>query len=168
MRRLAISVLTAVAVLATATVAMAAITFHSGPTLTWNSDLSASASGNMSGLGNQPATATLAVESFATYTCENKGGNTAPGQTSVAVFGSPGSQTLSTTKNGRATLNVSAAAPAPAATVTGNEAGCPNGNWRGVDPQLTGPTTARLEITQGGDVIYCATFTHPSTTGTAC
>lgn len=169
MRRLTISFATAMTVLAlTATVAMAAITFHNGPTLTWNEDGTATASGDMSGLGNRPASATLTVSSFATYTCENPGGNTAPGQKSVAVFGSPGTQTLSTDKNGRAVLNVTAGAPAPAATVSGKDAGCPNGRWTGINPVLTGPTTARLEIRQGGTTIFCATYTEGSSVGTPC
>lgn len=169
MRRLVVSSVAAMAVLAlTATIVMAAITWHSGPTLTWNADGSASATGDLSGLGNRPATASLQVTSFATYTCQNNGGNTAPGQNSVEVFGSLGSQTLSTDKNGRATLNVSADAPDPAATVGGKVAGCPNGKWTGVNPQLTGPTTARLEITQGGQTIFCQVYTEGSSDGTAC
>jgi len=169
MRRLVVSFAAAMAVLAmTAAIVMAAITWHSGPTLTWNSDGSASATGNLSGLGNRPATASLTVSSFATYTCQNNGGNTAPGQNSVEVFGSTGSQTLSSDKNGRATLNVSAGAPDPAETVGGKVAGCPNGKWTGVNPQLTGPTTARLEITQGGQTIFCQVYTEGSSEGTAC
>jgi hypothetical protein len=169
MRRLVASFAAAMAVLAlTATIVMAAITWHSGPTLTWNADGSASATGNLSGLGNQHATASLTVTSHATYTCQNNGGQTAPGQNSVEVFGSTGSQSLTPDKNGRATLNVSAGAPDPADTVGGKEAGCPNGKWTGVNPQLTGPTTARLEITQGGQPIFCQVYTEGSSDGTAC
>ncbi len=162
MRR-ALSIFLAVLALMTVTTAIAlgAITFHSGPTLVWNDDFSATATGDLSGLGNQPATATLTITSFATYTCENPGGNTAPGQKSVAVFGSPTTQSLSTDKNGRATLNVTAAAPVPAETVGGKAAGCPNGNWTGVDPVLTGPTTATLTITQAGKIIFQQTYTAP-------
>ena len=141
----------------TTATALAAITFHDGPDLTWDGN-SATVTGDLSGLGNTPATATLTVSSFATYTCQNPGGNTAPGQTSVAVFGSPGTQTLSTAKNGRATLDVTASAPAPAETVSGKAAGCPNGRWIGVDPQLTGPTTATLTITQGNKLIFTQTY----------
>ena len=91
MRRALTVFLAALALLAiTTSTALAAITFHSGPTLTWNADGSATATGDLSGLGNQPATATLVITSFATYTCQNNGGNTAPGQNSVEVFGSPG------------------------------------------------------------------------------
>lgn len=149
-------VLAVVATLAiTTTVALAAITFHSGPTVVFNADGSATATGNLSGLGNTPATATLQVTTAYRYTCQNKGGNTAPGQTSVEVVGAPGTQTLeSTAKNGRADLAVTAPAGIPAATITGNAAGCPNGNWTGVNPQQFGPASATLTITQGGQIIY--------------
>jgi hypothetical protein len=138
----------------TTSIALAAITWHSGPTLTWNLDGSATATGNLSGLGNTPATAYLTVSSFVKYTCENHGGNVAPGQTSVEVFGAPASQQLSTTKNGRATLSVTAYPGTPADTVSGSVAGCPNGNWTGVNPVATGSPTAHLEIWQGGVLIY--------------
>jgi hypothetical protein len=153
-----------VATLALAGTALGAITFHSGPTLVWNSDGSATATGNLSGLGNTPATATLQITTSYTYTCQNKGGNVAPGQNSIEVFGAPGTQLLdSTDHNGRASLSVTAYPGTPSATVSGTAAGCPNGNWRGINPVATGPATAVLTITQGGMVIYSATFTYPST-----
>jgi hypothetical protein len=139
----------------TTSVALAAITFHSGPTLVWNTDGSATATGNLSGLGNTPAVASLQITSSFTYTCQNKGGNVAPGQTSVEVIGAPGEQLLdTTTKNGRASLSVTAYPGVPDATVSGNTAGCPNGNWTGVNPVATGPASAHLTITQGGVLIY--------------
>jgi hypothetical protein len=139
----------------TTSIAMAAITFHSGPTLVWNGDGSATATGNLSGLGNTPATASLQITSSFTYTCQNKGGNVAPGQTSVEVIGEPGEQLLdTTTKNGRASLSVTAFPGVPDATVSGNAAGCPNGNWMGVNPVATGPASAHLTIYQGGVLIY--------------
>ena len=153
-----------VATLALAGTALGAITFHSGPTLVWNADGSATATGNLSGLGNTPATARLQITSSFTYTCQNKGGNVAPGQTSVEVIGAPGVQDLGTTdRNGRANLSVTALPGTPADTVSGAAAGCPNGNWMGISPTATGPATAVLTITQGGMVIYSATFTYPST-----
>lgn len=139
----------------TASLAMAAITFHSGPTVTWNGDGSATATGNLSGLGNTPATAYLQITTSYKYTCQNKGGNVAPGQTSVTVVGAPGSQLLdSTDKNGRSSLSVTAFPGTPASTISGSAAGCPNGNWTGVNPTATGPSTATLWIVQGGVTIY--------------
>jgi len=139
----------------TASLAMAAITFHSGPTVTWNGDGSATATGNLSGLGNTPATAYLQITTSYSYTCQNKGGNTAPGQNSITVLGAPGEQLLGTTdKNGRSTLSVTAFPGTPASTISGNAAGCPNGNWTGVNPTATGAPTATLTIVQGGVTIY--------------
>jgi hypothetical protein len=155
---LAVSALMAI----TTATALGAITFHSGPTVTWNSDGSATATGNLSGLGNEPATATLQITQSYSYTCVNKGGNTAPGQNQVTTVGAPGTQDLSSTaKNGRSNLSVTAFPGSPAPTISGSAAGCPNGNWTGVNPVATGPATATLTITQGGQVIYQQTFTQP-------
>ena len=92
----------------------------------------------------------------------NKGGNTAPGQNQVTTIGAPGTQTLSPTeRNGRSDLAVTAFPGSPATTISGNAAGCPNGNWSGRNPVATGPATATLTITQGGQTIYGpATFTQ--------
>ena len=45
-------------------------------------------------------------------------------------------------------------------TVTGNVAGCPNGNWTGVNPQpFPVPiTSGTIIITQGGKTIYSQSF----------
>jgi hypothetical protein len=161
-RKILSLVVALVATLALASTALGAVTFHSGPTLTWNNDGSATATGDLSGLGNSPATATLQITTSYTYTCQNKGGNVAPGQNSVEVFGAPGTQLLDNTDhNGRATLSVTAFPGTPSTTVNGKTAGCPNGNWTGVNPVQNGPTTALLTITQGGKVIYSQTFTKP-------
>jgi hypothetical protein len=139
----------------TARLAMAAITIHSRPTVTWNGDGSATATGNLSGLGNTPATAYLQITTSYSYTCQNKGGNSAPGQNSITVQGATGEQLLdSTDKNGRSSLSVTAFPGTPASTITGNAAGCPNGNWTGVNPTASGPATATLTIVQGGVTIY--------------
>ena len=92
----------------------------------------------------------------------NKGGNTAPGQNQVTTVGAPGTQELrSTDKNGRSDLSVTAFPGSPATTISGNAAGCPNGNWTGVNPVATGPVTATLTITQGGQTVYGpVTFTQ--------
>lgn len=143
----------------TATVALAAITFHEGPTFTFNSDGSVTVTADLSGLGNQPATATITQNASATYTCLNKGGNVAPGQNGVPVTSSA-SGPIRTDKNGRATIDLTAPALDPADTVSGRVAGCPNGNWTGINPVLNGPITATLTIVQGGEVIYTDTITR--------
>jgi hypothetical protein len=75
---------------------------------------------------------------------------------------SPGGSTccrgaLSTDKNGRATLDLTAPAIAPDATVNGKTAGCPNGRWTGIDPVIS-EQSATLTITQRGQVIYTQTI----------
>ena len=154
-RKIGIALAVVATLAITTTVALAAITFHSGPLVVFNADGSATATGNLSGLGNTPATATLQVTTSYSYTCQNKGGNTAPGQNIITVVGAPGTQTLeSTAKNGRADLAVTAPAGVPSSTISGNAAGCPNGNWTGINPQQVGPASATLTITQGGQIIY--------------
>lgn len=143
----------------TTTAALAAITFHSGPNFAFNNDGSVTVTADLSGLGNQPATATVTQSAVATYTCQNPGGNVAPGQNGVPVTSSA-SGPISTDKNGRATINLTAGALDPADTVSGRVAGCPNGKWTGINPVLSGPTTATLTIVQGGQVIYTQTITR--------
>ena len=52
------------AVVLTAGIAMAAVTWHSGPTVTFNDSTSATVTGDGSGFGNQPAIATLTVNAL--------------------------------------------------------------------------------------------------------
>jgi len=70
--------------------------------------------GRVPGLGNDGAIANLAIDATATAVCVNHGGNVAPGQDPVSVAAS-GSQVLPPSRNGAATLNVSATADYPAA-----------------------------------------------------
>lgn len=142
----------------TTSVALAAVVFHSGPTITDNNDGTYTITADMSGLGNQPATATFEINQTVFYTCQNKGGNVAPGQNGVPISSSD-TQQLSTTKNGRAVLNLTVEEPEPEPTVSGKTAGCPNGNWTGINPVVVGGTTGTLTIVQGGDVIFQETYT---------
>lgn len=156
---------TAVTVLAlTAGLALAEVNFKSGPTVTFSADnTSATATGEMTGLGNTPAIGTLDVDGSVTYTCRNKGGNAAPGQNPVPASGTASQDLGNSDHNGRGTLNVTASLDAPAPTVSGNVAGCPNGNWRGTDPVSSGITSATLTITQGGETIFGPeTFDNPN------
>jgi hypothetical protein len=146
------------ALLITATVALAAVTFHSGPTVTF-SGATATATFNVSGLGNDPAFAFLNVNGFATYECRTKGGNAAPGQNPVPASGSSGPVQLNNSqKNGRDDVTVSATLTSP--PTPSPEDQCPNGNWRVVQTGLT-VTSATLRIEQPlGNIIYGpATFT---------
>jgi hypothetical protein len=145
------------AVVLTASLALGAITWHSGPDFAFNDDGSVTVTGDLSGLGNQPATASIVQTVTARYTCVNPGGNFAPGQKPVTFSSQPVTQTLSTDKNGRAILDLTAPAIAPDETVNGKTAGCPNGNWTGINPVITAQS-ATLTITQRNQVIYTQTI----------
>jgi len=159
-RRLGLSFAIALmAVALMAGTAFAALTFHSGPTVTFSADgTTATATANISGLGTTPATAQLFVNGTALYTCTNKGGNQAPGQNPQPATGASPVQPLGNTDhNGRATVNVTATLTAPA-TIPAKTAGCPGANWTANLSSLT-ITSATLVITQGGQTIYTQTFT---------
>ncbi len=145
------------AVVLTAGIAMAAVTWHSGPTVTFNDSTSATVTGDGSGFGNQPAIATLTVNALVQYTCRNKGGNESPGQNPVPETSS-GSQDLGNADhNGRGIIDLTVSFT-PAPTVPGKSIGCPNGNWIGVNPVSSGVTGATLTITQGGKTVFGPTF----------
>jgi len=147
----------------TAAVVFAAVTWHSGPTFTPNvgadgffntADDTFTATGDGSGFGNRPAVATITLSGTFTYTCENPGGNTAPGQNQVTAITS-GSQDLGNADhNGRGTFDLTVGPLTFAATVGGKTAGCPNGNWTGVNPTPSGTRTATFKITQAGNLVF--------------
>jgi hypothetical protein len=139
-----------------ATTVLAAISFHQGPSLTLSGTI-ATVTANLSGLGNDPATAFLTVNGGATYTCFNNGGNTAPGQKQVTVQPQTDSQNLSTDKNGRASINLSTDPLTAPAQISGQAAGCPNGNWTGRTPSIV-VTSVVLSIVQNGQTIYSQTL----------
>lgn len=157
MRRLALSFavsMTAVALMAGT--AFAALTFHSGPTVTFSGS-TATATFNVSGLGNDPATAQLFVNGTALYTCTNKGGNAAPGQNPQPATGaSPVYNLNDSQKNGRDSVTVTATLSAPL-HISAKTAGCPGNNWTATLSSLT-VTSATLVISQNGVVIYSETF----------
>jgi hypothetical protein len=154
-----------VALMATtaAAVVFAAVTWHSGPTLTQNAgadgvlntvDDTFTATGDGSGFGNQPAVATITLSGTFTYTCQNKGGNSAPGQNQVTAITSRSQDLATADHNGRGTFNLTVGPITAAETVGGKVAGCPNGNWSGVNPQPSGSRTAVLTITRANTLIY--------------
>ncbi len=158
MRRIAFLMAAVGMALAISTTAvLAAVTWHSGPTFTQNGSGASStftATGDGSGFGNQPAVATIVLSGTVWYTCVNKGGNAAQGQNPVEAK-TTGSQDLGNADhNGRGVLNLTVGPITAAATVGGKVAGCPNGNWQGINPVFEGPRTATLTITQAGKTIY--------------
>ena len=144
-----------------ASAVLAAVTWHSGPTVTFNGTTSVTASGDGSGFGNQPASATLSVNATVTYTCVNKGGNASPGQNPVPETSSGSAELGNADHNGRGVFNFTVSFT-PAATVSGKVAGCPNGNWQGVNPVSSGITGATLTITQANKTIYSQFFDNPN------
>ena len=162
MRLSAFSGATAIAVLAfTAGTVLAAVTWHSGPTVTFNGATSVTATGNGSGFGNQPAVATLTVNATVQYTCVNKGGNAAPGRNPVPETSSGSTDLGNADHNGRGVFDVTVGFT-PAQTVSGKTAGCPNGQWTGVNPVSNGITSATLTITQGNKTIFQQTYDNPN------
>jgi hypothetical protein len=161
-RRISSAVVSALVMVAlVAGTVLAAVTWHSGPTVTFNGTTSATATGDGSGFGNQPAIATLTVQATVTYTCVNKGGNAAPGRNPVPESSSGSADLGNADHNGRGTFNFTVGFT-PAETVSGKVAGCPNGNWLGVDPVSNGITGATLTITQGGKTIYSQFWDNPN------
>jgi len=155
-------VATAIAVLTlTAGSVLAAVTWHAGPTVTFNGTTSARATGDGSGFGNQPAVARLSVNATVQYTCVNQGQKAAPGRNPVPQTSS-GTQDLGNADhNGRGVFDLTVGFT-PAATVSGKTAGCPNNNWTGVDPVSNGITSATLVITQGNKTIFQQTYDNPN------
>jgi len=159
MRRHILPIVIALTVL-TFTAALAAVTWHSGPSITFNADHTCvTVTGDGSGFGNQPAVAHVTVNGTVTYTCQNKGGNQSPGQNPVAASSTLDQGLGNADHNGRGVLNITACIT-PAATVSGSVAGCPNGNWIGVNPQPSPVPieSGTLTITQGGKTIYSQSF----------
>jgi hypothetical protein len=140
-----------------ATSAVAAVTFHQGPTFTdQGGDFTVRLFAEASGLGNADLTGTVAFSGTVQYTCQNKGGATAPGQP-LQIQQQVSQSARANPKNGRATIDLTASFTPPA-TVPGDEVGCPNGNWRGINPVVLGPVSATGTITHQGQTLFTATI----------
>jgi hypothetical protein len=149
-------------------VALAAVTWHSGPTFTANGDGTWTATGDGSGFGNKPAVATITISGTVRYTCQNKGGNQSPGQNPVPATTSASADLGNADHNGRGTFNFNAGPLTFAQTISGRIAGCPNGNWQGVDPVVESGPSATLSITQAGKLIFGPTPSCAATPAGAC
>ena len=160
MRKLSLVLMTVTMLVA---VALAAITWHSGPTFEVTSVSPATwhAAGDGSGFGTQPAQATITFGGTVRYTCANKGGNTSPGQNPVSAIGSASSGLGNADHKGRGVFDFTATF-AVAPTVSGSVAGCPNGNWQGINPVVEGTPSAILTITQAGATIFGPTAACPA------
>jgi hypothetical protein len=101
-----------------ATSAVAAVTFHQGPTFTdQGGDFTVRLFAEASGLGNADLTGTVAFSGTVQYTCQNKGGATAPGQP-LQIQQQVSQSARANPKNGRATIDLTASFTPPA-TVPG-------------------------------------------------
>jgi hypothetical protein len=155
-RRILLLVVAAIAALTVTGVALAAVTFHSGPTFTTidgsNNGYTANLSADASGLGQSSITGSIAFSGTVQYTCQNNGGNIAPGQPFVFAQ-PPATQTVAPDKNGRAIIDLTVSFSAPP-TQPGKDVGCPSGKWTGINPVIIGPVTATAEITFKGQTLY--------------
>jgi hypothetical protein len=107
-------------------------------------------SGKAAGLGNGPTAAFLTASSVsATFVCQNKGGNVAPGQPVVEQSVTGPTQNI-TPRNGQ--IKFSPTIPPPPTPSAASD--CPNGNWKVILTSLT-YTNVVLHVQQppGTDVL---------------
>jgi hypothetical protein len=133
-------------------------------TITSTSNSSSTVCGaSLSGLGNGDLNIQTTVSGFAVYQCQNHGGNIAPGQNRVLTgpVTAPTTIPSSQIKNGTVTFTTNPAVLSAPDTVTGDQAGCPNGNWTGVNPTLT-VTDIQMTISQNGTLLFTCTASDPN------
>ena len=116
----------------------------------------------LAGLGEGDLQINTTVSGFAVYQCQNQGGNIAPGQNRVLVgpVTAPTTIPSSSIKNGNVSFTTNPAVLSAPDTVSGQEAGCPNANWTGVNPTLT-VTNISLTIAQNGSTLFTCTASNP-------
>src|SRR5262249_9310479 len=139
------------AVAAISTVAFAGSPHFIGtPTCTKSTSSGLTCSGKAAGLGNGPTAAFLTASSVsATYVCQNKGGNVAPGQPVVLQNVTGPAQNI-TPRNGQITF--SPTIPPPPTPSSASE--CPNGNWKVILTSLTySDVTLHIQQPPGNDVL---------------
>ena len=154
-RKLGILAAVVVTLAITASLAMAAITFHSGPNVSFSGS-TATATFNISGLGNVPASGQLVLQGYSSYTCTNKGGNEAPGQNPAVDFTAGGSAVGVVDKNGRASIDATTTLP----SVSARDAGCPNGKWTVTVGDVIFNSYS-FTITQGQQTLFTCTGSFP-------
>jgi hypothetical protein len=168
MRLVRTTILASLVIALSATTAFAASVHlkgdHRTPAFTDNG-LTLTAAGALAGLGNGDVLVTLTATGTPTATCQNQGGNQAPGQNPAEVT-LTGSQSIpaSEIKNGNVSFNVTTAAPE--SPIPGAP-GCPNPNWTETITDVAF-TSATLTIEQPpGTVVLTVTctFSPPTSDG---
>jgi hypothetical protein len=151
MRRMILALVTALTVVGAAAAATSGAHFTNGgdPVCT-DIGLQLACTAEVAGLGNATVDVGLTAQGTALgVTCTSPGGNTAPGQNPALTVNPSGTQTIHNPKNGRAIVDVTTATP----TVTPQQAGCPNKNWRTSISDVTF-SSYTLTISQGGTVVF--------------
>jgi hypothetical protein len=131
---------------------------------TGTNSTSTTCTGSVAGLGGEDIVILVTVSGSAVYNCENQGGNQATGQNRVLTgpATTPTDIDSDAIKNGNLTFTTNPASLSAPTTVTGAQAGCPNPNWTGVNPQLT-LTDIKLEFFQpAGTLVFTCTASNPS------
>jgi len=118
-------------------------------------------------LGGGDIVTSTTLSGSAVYQCQNQGGNVAPGQNKVLVgpVTDPNTIPAGEIKNGRAKVPGGPVTLTAPSTVSGAQAGCPNPNWTGVNPQLS-ITSIEFSATQGGVLLFDCKRTGTNLTGT--
>jgi hypothetical protein len=170
MRRILLIVSLAIAAMALAATAASAASPHfkrgGEPvcTVSGTTSKTTTCTATLAGLGNEDLLITTSAKGTAVYQCRNRGGNIAPGQNKVLVGPATSSTPIDSDaiENGNLTFTTNPVVLAAPDTVSGAAAGCPGGNWTGVNPVLT-LTDITLTIEQPvGTVIFTCTASNPN------
>jgi hypothetical protein len=160
MRRTVTVFLTLVtALLLGSSVALAASPHFIGPVRATDVGTQLRVTGSIAGLGNENIDVQVVAEGVASITCTNPGGNVAPGQdTSITATGTA---TNVEVKNGRASFDVTTAAPTAEGAFVNGVLVCPNPQWTATitDVAFTSYTINVFQPSGSGNLVLSETRT---------